>query len=158
MPGMQHPEPGRPLPDGPSALKPCASTPPRDPGDDAATAPPDTASGLLPGTGQLALLEPIQRAFAAYQAAAFGDRPPAFFALELCGEAGELANIEKKLWRRRQTDPADRADHLADEAADVLIAILNYANARGINLAEVVPGKLARIDQRRLSGEMGPPR
>jgi len=84
---------------------------------------------------------PIQQAFDAYQNACFIARPPEFFCLELCGEAGELANLEKKLWKG-----ADIAAHrVEDEAADVFISLMNYANARGINLAAAVTDKLSRI-------------
>lgn len=86
-------------------------------------------------------LEPIQRSFDVYQKAAFIPRPSEFFCLELCGEAGELANLEKKVWKGKDIDHAD----IADEAADVLIALMNYCNARGIDLAHAVSNKLIRI-------------
>ncbi len=86
-------------------------------------------------------LSNIQRAFDIYQNEFFIARPPEFFALELCGEAGELANLEKKRWRGQQI--ADAAT--ADEAADVLISLMNFANARGIDLTSAVVDKLRRI-------------
>jgi NTP pyrophosphatase (non-canonical NTP hydrolase) len=86
-------------------------------------------------------LDPIQQAFDAYQSTCFIPRPPEFFALELSGETGELANLEKKRWRGTPVDEA----HVADEAADVLISLMNFCNARGINLAEAVALKLPRI-------------
>lgn len=86
-------------------------------------------------------LSDIQRAFDIYQNEFFIARPPEFFALELCGEAGELANLEKKRWRGQQI--ADAAT--ADEAADVLISLMNFANARGIDLTSAVVDKLRRI-------------
>ena len=90
-------------------------------------------------------LRALQGEFRRYQAAAFPCRPPRFFALELAGETGELANLEKKAWKGRQVDAAD----LADEAADVCIALLNFANSRGIDLALAVEKKMRRIDDRR---------
>lgn len=87
----------------------------------------------------------LQREFDAYQRQAFPVRPSEFFALELCGEAGELANLEKKAWKGRPVAAAD----FAEEAADVVIAVLNYANTRGIDLAERVREKMARIESRR---------
>jgi NTP pyrophosphatase (non-canonical NTP hydrolase) len=104
----------------------------------------DDSSTLLPRsyTG----LEALQKEFLAYQRAVFPDREPRFFALELCGEAGELANLEKKEWKGTVADEAD----YVDEAADVLIAIMNYANERGIDLARAVSEKMAEIDRRRL--------
>lgn len=86
-------------------------------------------------------LAPIQRAFDAYQSTCFIARPPEFFALELAGETGELANLEKKRWRGSDVDEA----HVADEAADVLISLMNFCNARGIDLAAAVAQKLPRI-------------
>lgn len=99
-------------------------------------------------------LRTAQAGFAAYNHAAFPSRPPEFFALELAGEAGEVANKEKKLWKGRAIPHAE----LADEAADVFIAAVNYANARGIDLAEAVAAKLREIERRRVrDAEEGKP-
>lgn len=104
----------------------------------------DKHSKLLPA--QYSGLSKLQKEFDEYQKAAFPKRGANFFALELNGEAGELANLEKKVWKGK-TIPADDFE---DEAADVLIALLNYANARGIDLASAVEKKMAIIDQRRI--------
>ncbi|MDX2177125.1 MAG: MazG-like family protein [Candidatus Sumerlaeia bacterium] len=93
----------------------------------------------------VAALEPVQAAFDAYQRAAFPERSPQFFALELAGEAGEVANNEKKVWKGK----AVPREHLEDEAADVLIALMNYANSNRIDLAGAVSAKLAEIERRR---------
>lgn len=87
----------------------------------------------------------IQERFDTYQKACFPDRPSEFFALELCGEAGELANLEKKRWKGKHIEQAA----ISDEAADVLIALMNFANASGINLGEAVRTKLIRIEAKR---------
>ena len=99
-------------------------------------------------------LSEIQKSFEAYQAQAFEPREPAFFALELAGECGELANLEKKMWR----DPENPPDFslVADEAADVFIALVNYCNSRGIDLQSAAAAQLARSEHRRTSGQMGP--
>ncbi len=104
---------------------------------------PDPASKLLPRSygGLRRLLGEFRR----FQEAAFPERPPRFFALELAGETGELANLEKKVWKGRQV----AADDFEDESADVCIALLNYANSRGIDLARAVEEKMRRIDRRR---------
>lgn len=96
----------------------------------------------------------VQEQFDIYQRAAFGMRDANFFALELCGECGELANLEKKRWR----DPSKAIDlnRFCEEAADVLISLMNYCNARGVNLESAVAAKLKEIEQRRLAGTMGP--
>lgn len=105
----------------------------------------DSSSDLLPAA--YAGLRTLQQQFAAYQEAAFPERPSRFFSLELCGEAGELANLEKKVWKGRTIADED----FVDEAADVLIAVLNYANSRGIDLAAAAEAKMARIDRRRVA-------
>jgi NTP pyrophosphatase (non-canonical NTP hydrolase) len=116
-----------------------------------------TADGKKPAPlipPQVQGLEQTQQSFMDYQLRAFGQRSASFFALELAGECGELANLEKKLWR----DPNSNIDpqHIADEAADVFIALMNYCNARGVQLESSVQGKLQRIEERRLRGAMGP--
>lgn len=83
----------------------------------------------------------IQQQFSAYQEECFIERTPEFFCLELCGETGELANLEKKRWRGTIINESD----VCDEAADVFIALMNFCNARGVNLAESVEKKLSRI-------------
>jgi len=120
--------------------------------------PPRAKSKISPGTNLLRDqssdllpvaydgLRSLQQQFSVYQQAAFPDRPSRFFSLELCGEAGELANLEKKVWKGRLV--AD--DAFVDEAADVLIALINYANSRGIDLAAAAAHKMARIDRRRV--------
>lgn len=101
----------------------------------------------VPLPGDYAGLKRLQEQFDRYQQAAFPVRPPEFFALEINGEAGELANLEKKAWKGKHIEEED----FADEAADVCIALLNYANARGIDLAAAVEHKMQVIDQRRLA-------
>ncbi|WGL59351.1 MazG nucleotide pyrophosphohydrolase domain-containing protein [Pigmentibacter sp. JX0631] len=98
-------------------------------------------------------LKAIQHEFNHYQNHAFCERPANFFSLELCGEAGELANLEKKIWR----DPSNQTpfETIPDEAADVFIALMNYCNSRNINLEEAVKLKLQKIEEKRLKGLMG---
>ena len=91
----------------------------------------------------------IQQSFDDYQQAHFPKRSPEFFCLELCGEAGELANLEKKLWKGKDIS----LQAVREEIADVYICIHNYANARGINLAEAVSEKLASIEGKRAKHE-----
>jgi NTP pyrophosphatase (non-canonical NTP hydrolase) len=98
-------------------------------------------------------LTQTQKNFAVYQSQAFPRRQPEFFALELAGECGELANLEKKIWR----DPSrsDVLPRLADEAADVFISLMNYCNERNIDLEAAVRSKLHAIELRRVAGKMG---
>ena len=81
-----------------------------------------------------------------YQDNYFTKRTPEFFCLELNGEAGELANLEKKSWKGKQINSED----FADEAADVFIALMNYSNARKINLGNAIKNKLNVIDKKRI--------
>jgi len=90
-------------------------------------------------------ITPLQIQFDIYQKEYFQQRPPEFFALELCGEAGELANKEKKLWKGKEISN----DELSEEAADVFIALFNYSNSRNINLAEAIVDKLEKIQRKR---------
>lgn len=87
----------------------------------------------------------LQEEFRIYQAKAFTAKSAEFFCLELNGEAGELANIEKKKWKGREIDH----HQFEDEAADVLIALMNYANARGVDLAVATRKKLKTIEENR---------
>jgi NTP pyrophosphatase (non-canonical NTP hydrolase) len=91
----------------------------------------------------------IQEAFGNYQSEYFQERSPQFFCLELNGEAGELANTEKKIWKGRENEESK----LADEAADVFIALFNYVNSRNIKLEESIINKLKKIEQIRLERE-----
>lgn len=102
---------------------------------------------------QVSGLATTQADFNRYQSSAFASRSPQFFALEIAGEVGELANLEKKAWRD-PTRPLD-FEHLSDEAADVFISLMNYCNSREIKLEEAVKKKLVRIEDRRVNGLMG---
>jgi NTP pyrophosphatase (non-canonical NTP hydrolase) len=88
----------------------------------------------------------IQEQFDDYQQTNFPKRPAEFFCLELNGEAGELANSEKKLWKGKNVP----FDMFEDEAADVLISLMNYCNERSVNLGKSVREKLLKIDKKRL--------
>ena len=94
-------------------------------------------------------LQEIQIIFDEYQKQCFVERSSEFFCLELNGEAGELANLEKKAWKGREVD----MESFCDEAADVLIAIMNYSNAKKIDLGKAVRKKLTKIEAARLKFE-----
>jgi NTP pyrophosphatase (non-canonical NTP hydrolase) len=91
-------------------------------------------------------LSDVQRLFDEYQKNYFTYRPPEFFCLELNGEAGELANLEKKLWKGKAVDKSS----LADETADVFIALFNYANSRQIDIKSALINKLRKIEKTRI--------
>lgn len=88
----------------------------------------------------------VQSLFNEYQNTYFPERSPEFFCLELNGEAGELANAEKKRWKGRIVED----EVYWDESADVLIALMNYANSRGVDLGKAVRKKIHRIEKKRI--------
>jgi NTP pyrophosphatase (non-canonical NTP hydrolase) len=90
-------------------------------------------------------LADVQTIFDNYQNTCFTQRTSEFFCLELNGEAGELANLEKKQWKGKAID----FDRFEDEAADVLIAIMNYSNAKKIDIGKAVAEKLNKIEKKR---------
>lgn len=86
-------------------------------------------------------LPSIQDEFGTYQNSFFTKQPREFFALELCGEAGELANLEKKRWRGQEIENG----RFEEEAADVFIALVNYCNSAGLDLSAAVAQKVVLI-------------
>jgi len=91
-------------------------------------------------------LKVVQQIFDEYQNLCFTKRTPEFFCLELNGEAGELANLEKKSWKGKTI----AQELFIDEAADVLIALMNYSNAKGVDLGQAVKDKLLAIEKKRI--------
>lgn len=106
----------------------------------------------------------LQREIAAFDAERFTPLGPAYLALNLAGEAGELANVVKKLWR---SDPAvaepggfaairdDERTRIAAELADVVITGLVLANHLHIDVEAEVRSKLAVIEERLRAGYYG---
>lgn len=67
-----------------------------------------------------------------------------FLSAALCGEAGEIANLVKKLWREKKWSKVvekDQARHyveeVKDELADVLIYLLIIANRLEVDLEKL---------------------
>ena len=58
-----------------------------------------------------------------------------FMALALCGEAGELANLVKKV-ERGSTDMEEAEGDMVEEVTDVFTYLLNIAHLLGMNLEE----------------------
>jgi dCTP diphosphatase len=74
---------------------------------------------------------------------------PRNLAMALSVEAGEL--LELYLWSTDagpQPSVPERAPKVADEAADVLICLLNLCDRAGIDLAAAVESKLARAEEK----------
>lgn len=68
-------------------------------------------------------------------------------ALALCGEAGEVANVVKKL-QRGSLETSEGRDRLKGELADVLIYLLNCAAILQINLGQEYLKKQAFNEKR----------
>jgi NTP pyrophosphatase (non-canonical NTP hydrolase) len=68
----------------------------------------------------------------------YGDRVSSLVhhALGLCGEAGEFANIVKKIDRGDLPFAGTAQDSLQEELVDVLIYVCTLADILGMNLAE----------------------
>lgn len=74
-----------------------------------------------------------------------------FFALAICGEAGELANLVKKRWRGEEVDPND----IRDEIADIRIYIEHLARHLHIDLDRACENKLNVVSERLAVKESG---
>jgi len=71
--------------------------------------------------------------------------------LGLCGEAGEIANKVKKIYRDGTPVPVDA---LVDELGDVLWYVAALANALKTPLAEVARRNLEKLHSRRERGTL----
>lgn len=75
-----------------------------------------------------------------------------FLALAICGEAGELANLVKKLWRGDEVNP----NLIRNEIADIRIYLEHISSHLGINLDQACDQKLdevvTRLDAKERSG------
>ncbi|HEY3117762.1 MAG TPA: hypothetical protein VGK54_13545 [Chloroflexota bacterium] len=106
----------------------------------------------------------IQQEIGEFDAQRFTSLGPGYLALNLAGEAGELANFVKKLWRRDSAiggpegfgvlGDGDRAQ-VADELADIAILAMVLANHLDIDVESEARKKLAVIDQRLQAGYYG---
>lgn len=67
-----------------------------------------------------------------------------FLALAICGEAGELANLVKKLWRGDEVAP----NVIRDEIADIRIYLEHLARHLHIDLDRACENKLDVVAER----------
>ena len=106
----------------------------------------------------------MQERIARFDTERFRTLGPGYLALSVAGEAGELANFMKKLWRK---DPAiarpdgfapvtqeDRAQ-IGDEIADIVMLCVVLANHLGIDVEVELARKLEVIDDRLQTGYFG---
>ena len=106
----------------------------------------------------------MQERIARFDSERFQSLGPGYLALSVAGEAGELANFVKKLWRKRPdigstegfsaVEPTDRI-HIADELADVVMLCTVLANHLSIDLEAELARKLSVIDERLQKGYYG---
>jgi NTP pyrophosphatase (non-canonical NTP hydrolase) len=106
----------------------------------------------------------MQEHVATFDAERFQSLGPGYVALNIAGEAGELANLMKKIWRG-DTRIANAEGYgvitdeqrmlIADEIADVMMLTLVLANHLNIDVETEVARKLAVIDERLKAGHYG---
>lgn len=74
------------------------------------------------------------------------DEDVRFLALGLAGEAGEVANDVKKIWRDGKTP--ERVEHLKTEIGDTLAYLVLLARAVGLNLTDAARDNRLKIYER----------
>ncbi len=106
----------------------------------------------------------MQGRIARFDAERFHSLGPGYLALSIAGEAGELANDVKKVWRRNPNvgrpdgfaaaGAEDRA-RFADELADIVMLCVVLANHLDLDIEAELARKLGVIDERLRSGYYG---
>ncbi len=106
----------------------------------------------------------MQQEIASFDNERFQSLGPGYLALSVAGEAGELANLMKKLWRKNPgiggpdgfalPEGEDR-DRIADEIADIIMLCVVLANHLDIDVEAELIRKLKVIDERLRSGYYG---
>ena len=106
----------------------------------------------------------MQERIAHFDEERFESLGPGYLALSVAGEAGELANLMKKLWRKDPGvgSPAGFAlpesgdvRQIADEIADIVMLCVVLANHLSIDVEAELARKLAVIDDRLQRGYYG---
>jgi NTP pyrophosphatase (non-canonical NTP hydrolase) len=79
---------------------------------------------------------------------------PIYPTLGLAGEAGEVANVVKKMWREHEGEiDSEHRKHIAEELGDVLWYLTQLATELHVSLADIVRVNLAKIKGRYLNDE-----
>lgn len=76
-----------------------------------------------------------------------------YLTLGLCGEAGEVAELQKKAIR--DGEKPDHADRLHRELGDVLWYVAVLAHVSGFTLEDVMAANLAKLSTRQATGTLG---
>lgn len=71
------------------------------------------------------------------------DEETSFLALGLCGEAGEVGNLYKKMWRGDYQ--ANFIHDISNELADVMMYLFLLARAEGIDIDEACNNKIEEL-------------
>lgn len=83
-------------------------------------------------------------------------QPIIYPALEICGEAGEIADKVKKVLRDNDSEFTDEKKlEIAMEAGDVLWGIATLANDLGFTLDEIAEMNYQKLHSRQLRGKLG---
>lgn len=84
------------------------------------------------------------------------DYPGEYHALAMCGEAGEIANVFKKHWRKEKgpgvpIHPQVR-EHLIGELGDIIWYLQALATKAGVTLEMVARANLRKLEARTAAG------
>jgi len=74
-----------------------------------------------------------------------GMRPEVNYVLGITGEAGEIAEIFKKVWFKGQKD---KLDELKDEIGDLLWYVVRLADSQGWTLEEIMADNIYKLLKR----------
>lgn len=85
-----------------------------------------------------------------------GDSPVLYPVLGLAGEAGELANKIKKIYRDSSGQPSiDERDAVIDELGDILWYVAEIATQLKVDLSTVAKANLGKLASRQQRGVIG---
>ena len=94
------------------------------------------------------------RTTAVYPEAVSGAVPELMYlALGLAGEAGEVANQIKKIYR--DGDGAPRREKIASELGDVFWYLIRLADSLGLNPEEILQANVEKLSGRKTRGTLG---
>lgn len=88
---------------------------------------------------------------------AYGHDPALYYALGVCGEAGEMANAIVKAMRYGSEARSRYVSAIQSELPDVIIYAHVLAHTHDINLPQLVSEKAAIVIERAMSGYYGGP-
>ena len=69
-----------------------------------------------------------------------------YLCLAMCGECGEVANLQKKMIR----DKTDHTERILEELGDVLYYVATYAEKLGSSLDQIAHANLEKLKEHKL--------